>query len=89
MNCLSSGSQSDADLQFSGGQDEAMSDVGLDEGSRYDEKTKQKPLCGTGEMLERQEEVQPTAGLIQNLGGKKKYQACEFGMSIRPNIGFG
>lgn len=79
MNCLSSGPQSDADLQFSGGQDEAMSDGGLDEGSRYDEKTKQKPLCGTGEMLERQEEAQPTAGLIQNLGEKKNIRHVSLG----------
>lgn len=34
---------------------------------------KQKPVCGTGEMLEhlkRKKKAQPTAGLIQNLGEK-------------------
>lgn len=57
-------------MQFSGGQDEAVRDAGLDEGSRYDEKTKKKPVCGTGETLERQEAAQPMAELIQNVGEK-------------------
>lgn len=70
MNRLSSGPQSDADLQFSGGQGEAVRDAGWDEGSRDDEKTEQKPVCGTGETLERQEAAQPMAELIQNVGEK-------------------